>query len=224
MPSPVDYQASGPGTSKLPYPILQFLLESDPVLGTSTAGVPDGPFNRELHKLLKNDSALANLIMGYLTRTYGTSATLAPAEPPQPPAGAPSVPADRSCHVVYYMNYEVHYMYNGIPGSWVELVRVQRTYGVFTRHYKKVTVAIPTDGSDLTLVPPTTDSNSVAFAFTIDHLRSCYVQNFDAEAPLVSVLIAKVGSTPVARITSLETPEVGSNYQLVLIYDEIVVE
>lgn len=221
MPLPTDYQATGPGTTKLPYPALTFLTTEDPFLGTSTPGIPDGPFNRELHKLLRNDSALANLFVGYLGRTYGVLAEVAPDEAPQPPQNAPVSPLDFSVHAVYYSNFEVHYTFNATSGLWVEMARIERTFSVFTRHLKTVTVALEDGEDNITVTLPTTDSDDNDFAFTIEHLKTFYILNLDDEAPLISVLPGILASETVLRVVASAPPIEGSNYQLVLVFEHI---
>lgn len=218
------YEANGPGTPYLPYPALQFLLSTDPFLGTTVPGVPDGPFNRELHKLLQNTSALANLFVGYLSRTYGTVNSAAPVANtvPVPLAGAPSTPANLAMHTVYYNNYEVVYSYNGTSGAWVEKARMLRVYTAFDRFYKKVTIALSDDLDNVAITLPTTDSMDRDFEFTLDHLKCFYVLNLDDAAPIVSVLPGlTVEDDTTIRVVLSSAPADGSDYQLVLVFEHI---
>lgn len=217
------YQASGPGTGFLPYPALQFLLVSDPFLGTTVAGVPDGPFNRELHKLLRNDSALANLFVGYLQRTYGATSEDPPAVGvvPSPLTGAPLTPANLAMHTVYYSTHEVVYKYDGDEGVWEEQARMPRVISAFQKHTKKVTIDLEDGVADVVVPLPTTDDELNEFAFSLDDLKTFYVLNLDEEAPLVSVLPGIVAGESILRITLTSAPEVGDNYQLVLVFENI---
>lgn len=220
-----QYQASGPGTQFLARPALQFLLTTDPFLGTTTPGVPDGPFNRELYKLLENDSALANLMMGYLTRTFGASAEEAPTVGviPDPLTGASLTPADLAMHTVYYLDYEVVYRYDGTEGEWVEQTRISRLFSVFQKHTKKITVVLE-DGEDNISVPiPTTDDDDVAFAFTLDDLKTFYISNLDSESPILSVLPGLVIGEAVITVVASSAPEIGANYELVMVFENIEV-
>lgn len=216
-------QASGPGTEFLPRPALQFLLTSDPFLGTTTPGVPDGPFNRELYKLLENDSALANLFMGYLSRTFGVSGVAAPTigTVPDPMAGAPATPANLAMHTVYYNDYEVVYRYDGTEGEWVEQARMARVYTALAQNYKKITVALEDGETNIAIPIPTTNAQDVAFAFTLDDLKTFYVLNLDEDAPLLSVLPGIVDDAGTLRVVASSAPEVGSNYQLVMVFENI---
>lgn len=219
-----NFQASGPGTAFLPRAALQFLLTTDPFLGTSTAGVPDGPFNRELYKLLENDSALANTIIGYMSRSYGVSASVAPAVNtiPNPLTGAPSTPADLTVHAVFYTNYEVTYRYNGTSGVWVELARAGRIYTALVRHYKKITITLSNNEDNISVTLPTTDSLGANYTFTLDHLKTFYILNLDENAPIVSVLPGIINDAGVLRVVATTAPTTGSNYQLVMIFESIV--
>lgn len=216
-------QASGPGTSFLPRPALQFLLTSDPFLGTATAGVPDGPFNRELYKLLENDSALANLFMGYMSRTYGVSGSAAPTIGviPAPLAGSPVTPADLAIHAVFYTDYEVLYRFNGTGGVWVEQARMARVYSALAQNYKKVTVPLTNGQNNIAVPLPVTNSLGAAFAFTLDDLKSFYISNLDEEAPLISVLPGLFESAGVLRVVASSAPVEGSNYELVMVFENI---
>ena len=218
-----NYQASGPGTQYLPRPALQFLLTSDPFLGTATAGVPDGPFNRELYKLLENDSALANLFAGYLSRTFGVSNSVAPTAGvvPDPLTGAPSTPANLAMHTVFYSNYEVAYRYDGTEGVWVEQARMARLYSALEQHYKKVTIPLADGETNIAIPLPTTDSLGNAYAFTIDDLKTFYVLNLDEEAPFISVLPGIIDDAGTLRVVATSAPVEGSNYQLVMIFENI---
>jgi hypothetical protein len=220
-----NFQASGPGTAFLPRPALQFLLTSDPFLGTATAGVPDGPFNRELYKLLENDSALANLMMGYLSRTFGVAATAAPDEEdpvPDPLTGAPATPANLAMHTVFYNDFEVVYRYDGTEGEWVEQARMARLYSALAQNYKKVTVPLVDEATNIAIPIPTTNSLGQPFEFTLDDLRNFYVLNLDEESPLISVLPGIVEDEGTLRVVTSSAPTEGSNYQLVMIFENIV--
>lgn len=218
-----NYQADGIGTAFLPRPALQFLLTSDPFLGTSTAGVPDGPFNRELYKLLENDSALANALMGYLSKTYGVSSSAAPSTGtvPNPLTGAPSTPANLAIHVVYYTNFEVSYRFNGSTGLWYELARVVRTYNVYQKHTKKITIQLVDGETNISVTLPTTDSTGAAFGFTLDDLKIFYINNLDDASPVLSVLPGLSVSGTVIRVLSTTAPIEGSNYQLVMVFEHV---
>jgi hypothetical protein len=218
-----NYQADGIGTGFLPRPALQFLLTSDPFLGTSVPGVPDGPFNRELYKLLENDSALANALMGYLAKTHGVSSSAAPSvnTVPNPLTGAPSTPANLAVHVVYYTNFEVSYRFNGASGLWVELARITRTYNVYQKHTKKITVQLVDGETNISVTLPTTDSTGAAFAFTLDDLKIFYINNLDDESPVLSVLPGLSVFGTVIRVLCTTAPIEGSNYQLVMVFEHV---
>lgn len=218
-----NYQASGPGSQFLPRPALQFLQTRDPFLGTSTPGVPDGPFNRELYKLLENDSALANLISGYMNRTFGVSNDMAPSvgTTPDPLSGAATTPADLAIHTVFYSNYEVVYRYNGTDGVWVEQARMQRLYSALEQRYKKVQVALVDGETNISVPIPTVDANGFAFAFTLDDLKTFYIANLDNESPLISVLPGLFNEEGVLRVVASSAPAEGSNYVLVMVFENI---
>lgn len=220
-----NYQASGPGTSFLPRPALRFLEVTDPFLGTSVAGVPDGPFNRELYKLLENDSAIANLVMGLLTRTFGASASAAPtlgAASGTPP-GAPATPATYAMHTVFFTNFEVLYQYDGTEGEWVERARMARVYTALQQNYKKVTIALVDSEDNISVTLPTTNSLGAAFAFTLDDLKTFYINNLDEDAPLLSVLPGIIDDGAVIRVLASSAPLVGSDYELVMVFENISV-
>jgi len=218
-----SYQASGPGTEFLPRPALQFLQTTDPFLGTATPGVPDGPFNRELYKLLENDSALANLFMGYLSRTFGVDTGAAPAADaiPDPLIGAPATPANLAMHTVFYTDYEVVYRYDGTEGEWVEQARMGRTYSALAQNYKKITITLADGVADIAIPLPTTNSLGQPFAFTLDDLKTFYVLNLDEESPLISVLPGIIDDAGTLRVVASSAPVEGSNYQLVMIFENI---
>lgn len=218
-----NYQASGPGTEFLARPALQFLLTTDPFLGTATAGVPDGPFNRELYKLLENDSALANLFMGYLSRTFGAQAVAAPAVDtvPDPLAGAPPTPANLAMHTVYYTDAEVVYQYDGTEGEWLEQTRMTRVYSALVRNYKKVEVALTTGNANIAVALPTTNSLGAAFGFTLDDMKAFYVQNLDAGAPVVSVGAALRLDSTTLRFVASSAPVDGADYKMVVVFENI---
>jgi hypothetical protein len=217
-----NYQASGPGTGFLPRPALRFLEVTDPFLGTSVAGVPDGPFNRELYKLLENDSAIANLVMGLLTKTFGASNIAAPSVPGTPP-GAPTTPATYAMHTVFFNNFEVLYQYDGTGGVWVERARMARVYTALQQNYKKVTVPLDDSEDNISVTLPTTNSLGAAYAFTLDDLKTFYINNLDEDAPLLSVLPGIIDDGAVIRVLASSAPLVGSDYELVMIFENISV-
>lgn len=218
-----NYQASGPGTLFLARPALQFLLTTDPFLGTATPGVPDGPFNRELYKLLENDSALANLFVGYLSRTFGADAVPAPAVNtiPDPLAGAPSTPANLAMHTVYYSDAEVVYRYDGTNGMWLEETRMTRVYSALVRNYKKVEVTLTTGVTAIAVPLPTTNSLGAAFGFTLDDMKTYYVQNLDAGAPVVSVGAALRLNGSTLQFVASSAPVDGADYKMVVVFENI---
>ncbi len=218
------YQAQGPGAAFLPYTELQFIRTTDPFLGTTIAGVPDGPFNRELHKLLQNTASLANVFFGYLARTFGATTDEAPAEDttPDPLENAPSSPANLAMHTVYYLNYEVIYTFNATDGVWVEQARMPRTSTAFIKHSKKVTITLADDLDNVAVPFPTVDSNDNAFEFTLDDLKTFYVLNLEESSPVVSVLPGlSVEEENVLRVVLSSAPVEGSDYQLVLVFEHI---
>lgn len=218
-----NYQASGAGTDYLPRPALQFLLVDDPFLGTTTPGVPDGPFNRELYKLLENDSALANLFVGYLQRTYGVSESPAPTEGeiPDPLTNAPSTPSNLAMHTVFYSDFEVVYRYDGEGGTWVEMARMQRLYSALMQNYKKVILPLADGESNIVVPLPTTNSLGQPFNFTLDDLKTFYINNLDGESPLISVLPGLYQDGSVLQVVASSAPEEGSNYELVMVFENI---
>ncbi len=224
MPTNAElYGATGAGATYLPHPLLTFLTTSDPVLGSTNSEVPDGPFNRELHKLLKNDSALANLFVNYLVRTYGVNAV--PAHEvglvPSVLAGAPTTPANLAQHAVFYSDFEVLYRYDGDEGEWLEVSRMERVYNTYRRYFRKLTYTLEDNETDIVVSLPTTDSNDTEFEFTLDDLKTFYINNLNEESGIISVLPAIVAGESTFRVVASEAPTNGSDYELVCIFEHI---
>lgn len=193
------YQATGPGSEYLKYPILQYIMTNEPFLGTFREGIPDGPFNRELLKLLKNDEALVALFDGYLKRTFGATLAAAPVVDvvPIPLVGQPSTPADKAVHTVYYSNYEVLYAYNGTLGEWEEKARMARSVYSYVKHVATVVVNLGTGENDVNFALPTEDDDSTAHVYTMADLKSFHVVGVDAN--FVSAEVMLIGAQPKVR-------------------------
>lgn len=218
-----NYQASGPGTNFLPRPAITFLRTTDPFLGTTDPAVPEGPFNRALYQLLENDSALANMFSGYLSRTYGVVANTAPAVNtiPDPLVGATLTPANLAMHTVYYSDFEVIYTYDGTAGVWLESARMARLYSAIQRHYKKIVLTLQDAITNISVPIPTTDSLGQPFEFTIDDLRNFYINNLDDTAPVISVLPGLTLAGSVVRVVLTTAPTEGSDYELVMVFENL---
>lgn len=219
-----QYQAQGPGRAFLAYPALQFLLTTDPFLGTTVAGVPDGPFNRELHKLLQNDAALANLFSGYLSRTYGSSVSAAPVVGaiPDPLANAPTTPANLAMHTVFYSDYEVVYTYDGTNGVWVEQARMARVSTAFTRNVKTLSIALTSSVDNIVVGLPTIDDNAQSFDFSISDLKCFYVRNENDSSPFISAAPGiSLEDDTLVRFVFSSAPITGSDYHLVVVFENV---
>jgi hypothetical protein len=177
-----------------------------------------------MHKLLQNTAALANLFVGYLARTFGSTTNAAPATNVLPTVmtNAPSTPANLAMHTIYYSNYEVVYVYDGTGGVWEEQARMLRSSTAFIKHFKKVTVALSDDLDNVAVTFPTTDDEDNEFAFSLDDLKTFYVLNLDEASPVVSVLPGlTVEAENVLRVVLSSAPVDGSDYQLVLVFEHI---
>lgn len=111
----------------LPNSNLVYILTSDPLLGSTDNTVPNGPFNRELAKLIANDLALLGTVNALLSRTYGTESGNAPVSLPDPPVNAPADPADGALHTTYYDDFEITFSY--ADSAWAEVFRIARVGG-----------------------------------------------------------------------------------------------
>lgn len=110
----------------LPNPTLRYVLTTDPLLGSNDVNDPQGPFNRELNKLLVNDLALAGSVRAVTRQTFGSVDDDAPVTLPTSPVNAPANPADGAIHTTYYNDVQAVVQYNGTGGEWVEVIRVTR--------------------------------------------------------------------------------------------------
>lgn len=225
MPSNSElYSVVGIDGGILPFPNLTFLLRTDPMIGSCSTDVPDGPFNRELHKLLKNDGALASLIVSIMRRTFGSSSNNAPTlgTIPSVIVGATNTPLNYQIHTVFYADYEITYRYNSTLGAWEELVRQLREFNNYKRYFKKVTYTMQDNESSIVVELPTTDQNGDAFEFTLEDLRTYYVKNVNAGSGLISVLPAIVEGNDSFIMTATAAPTNGADYQLVCIFERFV--
>lgn len=217
------YGAQGPGTDLLPNPLLTFLTTSDPVLGSSSSEVPDGPFNRELHKLLKNDSALANVFKSYLSRTYAVLNQSAPnvGVVPGVVSGAPSSPTNFANHVVAYTNFEVLYVYNSVNGGWSELSRSARSGTSLMVKRKTVLVPLSSGSNSVTIDLPTVDDNNQAFEFLETDIKTFYIYNVGESNDLINVNnCVKFEDSSLSFVLSADVPE-SDAYQLVCIFERV---
>lgn len=124
-----EYQINEPEAGLVPFPTLDYLLTSEPVLGSSSAEVPNGPFNRLYHKLHKNVGSVAALFYQYLNRTSTTvSGSIDPNTYiiPNPIPGTVPDAVHNVCYGLKYDNYEVVLRYNGLadPAGW-EILCIQ---------------------------------------------------------------------------------------------------
>lgn len=211
------YTAEEPGASLLPNPELLWITVNDPLLGTANAGVPEGPFNRELHKLLQNDSALANLFLGYIGRSVGAVENFMP-DPmvvPSPMPGASVTPGHGAYHTVFYFNREVLFKYNAssITPGWEYVVDVARVTHILTRSAEQVSVVLNTENNYASVTIPE--------GYSISHLKSFYVVSTgDPETtPLVSVLPGVFNNSNVIQFTLSTTPALPETYTLVCLFE-----
>lgn len=222
---PASYQCTGPAAALLPYPALKYVLSSEPFLGSTNDSIPEGPINRELHKLLKNNCELASLLRGFLTRTYGASVSNAPAiyVVPTPVVSAPSTPASGNVHEVFYADFNVTYHYNGTLGVWVESSRRPKLLSVIAVHRAKVTTNLTQGVADITFSIPTVSNTGALTAFTLDDLKIVYVNNLDAASPVIGFVPGLVVNNPVIRVVLSSPPAANNNYQLVAVFEKVVI-
>jgi hypothetical protein len=222
-----DYQVAAPGSGLLPYPILKFLLTSEPVLGSASDTIPDGPFNRELHKLLQNTGALANLFIYYFSRTVELIDTAAWAVENQPTggyastvfSGLPGTLVDNMFHVVYFTDDEVTFKYLASTGKWFEQFRADKAaWGTtVTKSTHKEVTAITHDSLDVTVTIPA--------GYTMDDLKVYYVQNLDEEVTDIIGVVAGINAltSGTARFTLTSISENDGDYELVTVFEKITV-
>lgn len=219
-----QYEAQGIGRPFLAYPVLQFLTTNDYMVGTCHEGVPDGPFNRELHKLLQNDANLSNLLAGWWSRTWGISSSTAHdvGDVPLVLEGSPTTPANFAVHIVLYSDYEVTYRFDGNAGEWLEFGRTLRVTSAVSKHTAQVTIPIPNNADSIVVPLPTVDQNSNAFAFGMADLKSYYVDMLEPSSGIISILPSF--SMGVASLTlSLSHAPTSGNYNAVLFFEHIAV-
>jgi len=223
---PTIYYMNGAGAPLLPYPALQFISEDDPVLGTSDPSVPEGPFNRELHKLLANTGALADVFQSYLSRTvtYANATNMPdPIVNPVSIANAPSTPGEGNYHTVYYQDYEALFRYNATvsPVGWYYVTSVLRgelnpgSGAILARETQTVQVDLTTlSGLQLTINIPT--------GFSYSHLKSTYIiATGDPEAvPVVSVMPMIFDGTTTLRLVLSIPPPLNSTYTLMCVFEK----
>lgn len=217
MPA-TDYQITGPIADLVPYPVLQYILTSDPVLGTSDVTIPDGPFNRELNKLLQNIGSVGNLLVGYLNRTVGAVESQMP-DPyvvPSPVPGASLTPAHLDYHTLFYTDREVLLRYDALSVSpgWKYQIDVAKVNQVLTRTSETVTVDLGIEDDDVTVEIPA--------GYSIAHLKSFYVvySSDPNNTPLISVLPGIYNNSNVIRFTLSTTPALPDTYQLVCLFEK----
>ena len=221
-----DYTLTGNGASILKHTSLTWFLTTDGLLGTTPqfAEIPNGNLNQMFWKLLQNDGAIVNFIANAFSRTYGAIAEDAPAVGvigSMP--GAPGSPTNGAVHTVIFNDFEVTYRYNSDTPAWVEIARAERAYMAIQLREKKVTVALTAGETEVPFTIPTTDSNGDAFDFSIDDLALCYINNADAESPIIGIVPGYNISGAVMRIVlSAAVPE-GSTYELVAIFRRTVI-
>lgn len=224
--TPETFTCTGAGASILTHTSLRFVQTSDPVLGSNQVGVPTGPFNAELYKLLQNDCSLAAFVHNYFARTHGTSGVAAPADTvaPVPLAGAPVSPADKVMHVVYYTNAEVTYQFNGISGLWEEKGRTGKVYTAIAFHRAVLTLPVVDADDNVSFTIPVVDDLGNSVAFTIEDVKIIYVNNLDAASPVVGVvpgLTAEGGGA--MRVVLTSQPADGSVYEVIVIFEKVIV-
>lgn len=227
-----DYQASTPGSVLLPYPILKYLLTSEPVLGSASDTIPDGPFNRELCKLLLNTGALANTFYYYMARTVQVMNESAPAVT-DPLAsfttltGAPtSNLVNGLFHAMLYNDKEVVYRYSTTTAKWHEMFRYDWSPTVtgISIQNKTVSTAITASANEISVSIPTTDSEGNACAFDLTNLRTYYVKRLDANEVMLGCLAGLDNNTSGVVKFYLPTPaDHNSDYTLVTYWEKITI-
>jgi hypothetical protein len=217
-------QCTAAGSALLAHPSLQYILQSEPVIGSHDANVASGPINRELKKLLANDCALATLFLSYFSRTASAAGTNAPVVDtiPVPLSGAPASPLAGAVHTVYYLDQEVVYKRDSTNTTWEEIARFARVTTMATIHRKQLEIDIAVSEDNIQFELPTTDDLDALVAFTIDDIKNFYVSNLVPESPFVGVLmgINEVGSAVRVMLTSAPAEE--DDYKLIVNFEKII--
>lgn len=223
---PTNYYAEGAGAALLPNPVLQYIAEDDPVLGTSDPLVPEGPFNRELWKLLQNESALANVLQGYLTRTVGSAPAASMPDPvvaPVPMPGASTTPAHGDYHTLFYQDYEALFKYDALSVSpgWVYVWSVALSAqeigsGLVLSRSTETVQTVLTAGSSLQI------EIAIPSGYTIAHLKTFYIVCAgDPESiPVVSVMPFVFTGVATLRMVLSTEPALNATYTLMCIFEK----
>tara|TARA_R110000868_G_scaffold81743_1_gene231172 strand:- start:29993 stop:30685 length:693 start_codon:yes stop_codon:yes gene_type:complete len=229
MPSEnaATYTYTGAGADILEFPSLNFILTTDPVLGTNIPGVPDGPYNQQLWKLLQNDFNLAAFLNNYFVRTYGVSESVAQdAEDPVvlPLPGAPVSPADKVMHMLFTQDAEITYRFNGTSGLWEELGRRDKPYTTVVHYRRKLVLPVVEGDNNLVFEIPTEDDNEVAVAYTIDDLKIIYVNNLDVLSPVIGVIpgLSDEGGGAI-RVLLTAAPVEDSDYEVIVLFEKLAI-
>jgi hypothetical protein len=226
---PGDYTLTGNGASILEHTSLTWFLTSDGLLGTppDLAGQPNGNLNQMFWKLLQNDGAIVNYIHNSFSRTFGVEVgENAPAAPHSSPLlpGAPTTGViNGAVHTVVFDDFEVTYRYNLEDTEWVEVARADRAATIVQVRTRKMTIPLTAGATEIPFTIPDEDDDEDAFAFTIDDLALCYVNNDDVDSPIVGIIPGYNLSGAVLRIAlSAAVPE-DSTYELVVIFRRTVI-
>lgn len=217
MPTAADYIIQSPGAAIVPYPALQFLLTSDPVLGSTNNTLPDGPFNRELSKVHLNVGAVANLFAQWFVRTFGVVDENAPTDVTvvfTTRVGAPTTGlVNNQLHTVVFNDYEVLYRYNLVAGKWGELFRMSY---YTTRVAQLATVSVVTLSENATeaVITPPDD-------YVIENIKQIYFRQ--DEDTFVSLGVQLCYKTDNTIIVKFHTPVPNDGYTMCVNWEKITV-
>jgi hypothetical protein len=221
-----DYTLTGNGASILEHTSLPWFLTTDGLLGTipELAEVPNGNFNQMFWKLLQNDGAIVNFIYNSLSRTFGVSNEVAPAEGvigAMP--GAPTTPLHGAVHTVVFTDFEVTYRYDETESEWIEVARADRAATMVQIRQNKTTIPLTEGVTEIPFAIPEEDDNEDEFEFTIDDLALLYINNADVESPVIGLVPGYNISGGIVRVVlSDEIPE-DSTYELVAIFRRTII-
>ena len=217
-------EVTGVGKAILDHVRLNYILRTDPLLGSTSIDVPDGPYNAQLARLQENVGSVANHFVSYLSNTTAVVSGSAPVvgSVVGTPTGSPTNPTVLSYHRVKFSDFLVTYWYDVNLGIWVELTRSAST-GSLVQKVNKTLAVVPADNSDsLSFVLPVLDDLGASIVWTVKDIKSVYLEQLGAN-PVVGLRGSRkvVGSS--VTVDFDDTVVVGAHYQLVVNFERVTV-
>jgi len=219
-------EATGPGAILLAHTALQYILRTDPLLGSSDSSVPDGPFNRELAKLHSNNIWVADHFVSYTNRTNSVIGGNAPSAGTAVGtlSGATVTPINLQYHEAFYDDYAVLYFYDGTLGQWTEGARYTRV-GSVVQQFTKTIVIVPASLTLETFAMPTTDDDAVATTWVENDIKSVHIFRTDGAAVVfgrVDNIYVAAGQINLQLVTDLVVGDL-PDYEIRVIFHKIVI-